>query len=129
MGQYIKESVKRKIRLLCARKNDTGLCKKYEPYILKYMARILKYMPYVFEHVMNTCWRGAYLVILKKLSICFIRLLRASVLFMVSKGKPNATVLYFPCHATAALKLFSVYRIIVPASLSAGSMPSGDSTT
>ena len=50
MGQYIKESVKRKIRLLCARKNDTGLCKKYEPYILKYMARILKYMPYIFRH-------------------------------------------------------------------------------
>ena len=48
MGQYIKESVKRKIRLLCARKNDTGLCKKYEPYILKYMARNLKYMPYIF---------------------------------------------------------------------------------
>ena len=79
MGQYIKESVKRKIRLLCARKNDTGLCKKYEPYILKYMARILKYMPYVFEHVMNTCWRGAYLVILKKFSM------KISLLFVVFK--------------------------------------------
>ena len=48
MGQYIKESVKRKIRLLCARKNDTGLCKKYEPYILKYMARNFCDKPHVF---------------------------------------------------------------------------------
>ena len=45
---WLPESVKRKIRHLCARKNDTGLCKKYEPYILKYKALILKYVPCIF---------------------------------------------------------------------------------
>lgn len=31
-------------------KKHMGNCKKHEPYISKYIARILKYMPYIFRH-------------------------------------------------------------------------------